>query len=98
MRPVLINDLVTAARALLNAEPIERSALAKDLMQRADWGDRYTRRLGKSHPEYGDGTLSSAARELRLAVEPTLDDDTYCECLELILQKLLARRTNLSRN
>ena len=92
MRPVLINDLTSAARALLLAQPVGREQLAAQLLQNADVGDRYTRRLGWAHAEFGDGTLSAAARKRPLANEPTLDDFAYCECLALVLQQLMALR------
>jgi hypothetical protein len=96
MRPVLVNDLTSAARALLLVQPTQRKALAKSLLQAADFGDRYTRRLGRVHAEFGDGTLSAAARKHPLAIEPTLDDFAYCQCLELVVQQLMARRTSFS--
>ncbi|MFT4708385.1 MAG: hypothetical protein ACI9PU_002234 [Ascidiaceihabitans sp.] len=92
MRPILINDLTSAARALLFVQPVVRGNLAAHLLQNADVGDRYTRRLGWAHAEFGDGTLSAAARKRPLANEPTLDDFAYCECLALVLQQLMALR------
>jgi hypothetical protein len=92
MRPILINDLTSAARALLFVQPVVRGDLAAHLLQNADVGDRYTRRLGWAHAEFGDGTLSAAARKRPLANEPTLDDFAYCECLALVLQQLMALR------
>jgi hypothetical protein len=92
MRPVLINDVTTAARALLAVPAVDRMALAASLIGAADVADRYTRRLGRVHGEYGDGTLANAARKYELADEPTLDDLAYCECLELVVLQLIARR------
>ena len=92
MRPVLINDLTSAARALLLVQPARRAKLATLMLQYADFGDRYTRRFGRVHAGFGDGTLSSAARKRPLATEPTLDDIDYCTCLELVVQQLMARR------
>ena len=103
MRPVLINDLTSAARALLFVQPAGRERLAAQLLQNADAGDRYTRRFGRIHADFGDGTLSAAARKRPLARDPTLDDFAYCECLALVLQLLLTlrverRRMNIKNN
>lgn len=97
MRPVLINDLTLAARALLLAQPVGREQLAAQLLQNADVGDRYTRRFGRIHADFGDGTLSAAARKRPLARDPTLDDFAYCECLALVLQQLMALRVERRR-
>lgn len=92
MRPVMISDLTAAARALLLVPPKRREHLAAQLLQDADVGDRFTRRLGRIHTKFGNGTLSAAARQYPLAGEPTLDDFAYCECLSLVLHSLMTRR------
>ena len=97
MRPVLINDLTSAARALLLAQPVGREQLAAQLLQNADVGDRYPRRFGRIHADFGDGTLSAAARKRPFARDPTLDDFAYCECLALVLQQLMALRVERRR-
>ena len=98
MRPVLISDLTAAARALLFVQAEGRERLAAQFFQDADVGDRFTRRLGRAHPAFGDGTLSAAARKRPLAIEPTLDDFAYCECLKMVGHQLMARRIRLQRS
>ena len=92
MRSVMVNDLTVAARALLCVQWVHRPEMAACMLQDADFGDRYTRRFGRVHAVFGDGTLSAAARKRPLANEPTLDDFAYCECLALVLQQLMAWR------
>lgn len=92
MRPILISDLTVAARALLVVAPSERMELVARMLKFADFGDRYTRRFDKPHPDFGDGTISSVARKGCLPSEPTLDSQAYCACLELVLQGLIAWR------
>jgi hypothetical protein len=97
MRPVLISDLTLAARALLFVPPMARKKLALRLLQDADVGDRYARRIGRIHTKYGDGTLSAVARMRPLALEPTLNNFAYCECLALVLEQLMELRIERRR-
>ena len=98
MRPVLVCDLTSAARALLLVKPDKWIELAELLIKNADFGDRYTRRFGHVHADFGDGTLSAAARKRPLAKEPTLDDFIYCECLSVVVRQLMKRRTKADDN
>jgi len=70
MRPVLVIDLTTAARALLAAPSQQRMQLSAKLLKVADFGDRYWRRFKQSHAH---GILAATAQKYALAVEPTLD-------------------------
>lgn len=92
MRPVLVSDLTSAARVLLAVEPLQRMEMAAQMLKEAEFADRYTRRFRRVHAVFGDGTLAGAARKRTLAVEPTFDNIAYCECLELLVQHLLAWR------
>jgi hypothetical protein len=92
MRAVLHSDVVTAARAVLAVPSLRRAMLCARLLREADWADRYTRRLGRPHAFWGNGTLMGAARGHPLAVEPTFDDPAYCSAFEMILGELAARQ------
>ena len=92
MRPVLVIDLTTAARALLAAPSQQRMQLSAKMLQDADFGDRYRRRFKQSHARFGNGTLAAAAQKYALAVESTVDNLDYCACLELVLLQLMAQR------
>ena len=96
MRPVLHCDLTAAARALLAAPVSVRGELVARIVQQADFADRYSRRVGKEHCSWGNGTLATAARQYVLADEPTLDNSEYCECMILVLGSLIGRRTHQS--
>ncbi|MFT5626597.1 MAG: hypothetical protein ACI9PY_001275 [Ascidiaceihabitans sp.] len=93
MRPVLHSDLTAAARVLLLEPEIKRSEIVSKMMQEAQYADRYTRRLGKPHPQWGNGTLAAAAQKYVMADEPSMDSSEYCKCLTLVLGSLVARRT-----
>ncbi|MFC6637846.1 hypothetical protein [Sulfitobacter sediminilitoris] len=61
------------------------------MLREAEWADRFTQRLGKVHPVWGNGTLSDAASRRPLAFEVPLDDPEYCACLALVLLHLSHR-------
>lgn len=88
MRPVLISDLTTAARALLRVPLAERRQLCEQIVLEADAADRFTRRLQKPHPEWGNGTLVSASSRRMLAAERACDDAEYCACLTMVLHAI----------
>ncbi len=92
MRPILHSDVTAAARALMAVPASERKGLCLRLLKEADWADRFTRRLGKPHPFWGNGTLLAAARQHPLKPELTFDDRDYCSAFEMVLAQLLARK------
>lgn len=92
MRPVLLNDLTTAARALLWAPQAERKDLCQRILYKADIADRFTRRVQRRHPQWGNGTLVEAIENCPLAPEPPCSDPAYCSCLTMVLQGIAAKR------
>lgn len=89
MRPVLHGDAVAAARALLPVSAPLRPELIKSLILRADLADSYRARSGRSHADWGDGSLESAASRGPMAAEPYLDELGYCKCLILVFEAIL---------
>ncbi|WP_204114638.1 hypothetical protein [Shimia biformata] len=93
MRLVLHGDLVAAARYLLPLpDPVRRSACRR-LIDHAHAAHHFTRRTGRCHPLWGDGSLISAAMRHGLAAEPSLRDSDYCACLEMVLHEIVRWRT-----
>ena len=92
MRPVLHSDVIAAARAVLAAPVALRASTCTRLIQEADWADRFTRRLGKPHPLWGNGTLFAAAKRYKLASEPTFDDPAYCSAFEMVMSQLAGQK------
>ena len=88
MRPVLVSDVTAAARALLSVREPRRNALCEDLLREAEYADRFTRRVGRPHPVFGNGTLLAAARARKLVCEPTLDDAAYRAAIATVLRAL----------
>ena len=92
MRAVLMGDVIAAARALLAFEPVERQALLVRMIDQAEQADRYRKRLGRAHPNWGNGSLMAAASRWPQAPEPFLSDPDYLDCLQMVLGRLARRR------
>lgn len=60
MRPVLVADLLGAAAALAALPQGDQDKEARALVARADAADRYRKRFGRAHPQWGSGTILSA--------------------------------------
>jgi hypothetical protein len=91
MRPVLLGDVVSAARALLAVAPSDRPRRLASLLSAADTAELHWRRAGRAHPRHGDGSLMAAALAYGASPEPPLEDADYCRCLVQVLTELAAR-------
>ena len=80
MRPIYLCDLDAATRAVLAAPQAERFARAAAIVQAAQTADRYRKRLGRAHAEFGSGTLMSAASHWPQSKAISCDA-TYRACL-----------------
>jgi hypothetical protein len=98
MRPVLHGDISNAARALLSVPEGLRAALCERMIFESEAADSYVSRVGRLHPQWGNGSLMSAARKRILADEPTFDDVDYCACFEMVLRRLIERRASPRRS
>lgn len=92
MRPVLYSDLRAAALAVLAVPEGARPSLCTQLLREADFADKFVRRTGRLHPDWGNGTLMAVARLRHLASDRTFDDPGYCSAFQLILSGLIARK------
>ncbi|TKD22320.1 hypothetical protein FBT96_06985 [Rhodobacter capsulatus] len=61
MRPILIDDLLIAARALTVVAAPERPARLAQWLREAHWADLYRKRLARAHPRWGNGSLMARA-------------------------------------
>lgn len=61
MRPVLADDILLAARAISAVSEAERPLRLQRWLQEAHWADRYRKRLRRSHPQWGNGSLMARA-------------------------------------
>ena len=97
MRPVMLSDVTAAARVLLGVAAAQREECCVAMLREAEHADRYTRRLGRLHPVWGNGTLLAAARTRRLQPEPSFDNLAYCACVEMVLRTLRHRRQGIAK-
>jgi hypothetical protein len=91
MRRVLYGDVRAAARALLAAPQEARGALLIRLFAEAETADLHRLDTGRAHPQFGTGSLMSAALAHCVAREPYLDDPAYAACMAEVFEALVAR-------
>lgn len=90
MRPVMMGDVIAAARVLCAARVGDRAALMRRLLRAASLADRHRRRTGRAHPAFGNGSLMAVARRRSSPAEPPLHDPAYLDCLCIVLAALRA--------
>lgn len=97
MRPVLICDVLALAR-LLHARPKRtRRFVARRVIKDVEAADRYRLLFQKSHPLWGDGTISARALMMERHPEPCWDCPDYLGAIALAasaLQSALQRRSD----
>lgn len=91
MRPVLVSDLICAARAVLTVPDQARAYHARLLLDMADQGDQHRIVHHTRHAALGDGTLSDAARCLGMGPEPSVCRPDFAAALIEVLQAVLER-------
>jgi hypothetical protein len=62
------------------------------LIGEAEAADRYRKRLGRTHPLWGNGSLEGAGRSRPLAPPRSLSDTDFLACMALALAALVAHR------
>ncbi|AUR07987.1 hypothetical protein [Phaeobacter inhibens] len=87
-RPILPGDITSTARALLAVAPAHRRVLCERIFAGAGQALRHSRRHRRLCPDWGDGSLSAAARKFPLADEPFYDTPDYLACTRLVLAQL----------
>lgn len=92
MRPLAPSDLSVAARMLLTLPKPARATAMKRLIGEAEAADRYCKRLRKSHPFWGNGSLEGAARLRPMAPQQSYSNTDYLSCLSLVLEALVLHR------
>jgi len=81
--------VVAAARVLYALPARRRSGVLERLLQAAARADQFRRKTGRTHPEWGDGSLMVAALMAAPPPEPRLDDAEYCGCLAMVFEALV---------
>lgn len=91
MRQIGLSDLFHAARAVLSVPPSQRNALCESLLWRAHVADKYVKRLGKLHPEWGDGSLRGVVMRCYVAEDAPRETGALCMGLQVVLTALKQR-------
>lgn len=89
MRPVLIGDLVAAARVAVLVPRDARAACVSRLIGEAEAADRFRRCSGQNHPAWGNGSLMSAASGHARAREVVVRQGDFLHALRSVLDGLL---------
>ncbi|WP_458790291.1 DUF7742 family protein [Yoonia sp. MH D7] len=84
-----MSDLNLGARTLLCARETDRAKFIKTLLEQAHTADKYRKRMGKAHPEFGNGTLSDACGRYGRLPMPDRCDPQYLRCLGDVIKGIL---------
>lgn len=87
MRQVLLGDIIAAARALLEIPPSDRAAAIKTMLYLAHSADKFRKRTGRPHKQWGNGSLMAAVPKPKFH-EPYLSSVNYLCALQLVLAAL----------
>ena len=88
MRPVILTDVIGAARTLLAAPRGSWGPLLRRTLARAEEADRHRLATRAPHPLWGNGSLLDALHGHPRAPEPPLADPRYLEALIAVLTAL----------
>ena len=91
MRPILIGDLIAAARVVVLLPDPDRAAEVSRLLAEARVADRFRRRCGRSHPVWGNGSLMAAASAHPRAREALSRDPDFLRALRHVIDGVLSR-------
>jgi hypothetical protein len=96
MRPIYPFDLEQLSRRVMAMPKDMQKAYVADVILRAQIADRYRKRLNKSHPEYGSGTLSSAipSQDIPSSTVPRFCDAPYLAALSVVISQLCAEKSH----
>ncbi len=97
MRGVLVGDLEYAVAALLAQPPDIWNQIAAEMITQAHTADCTRKKTGRAHPQFGTGSLMSAAAKRDRARRADRCDSPYCEALACLLRALDAWRADPSR-
>jgi serine O-acetyltransferase len=88
MRPILIGDVIAAARVLLARQEADWPECIARMLKQAVLAERYRDRFGRLHPLWGDGSLMAVAGTQVRAREPFLSDLRYRRALQCVLSAI----------
>ena len=91
MRPLLMGDLIAAARVTMLLPAAERPTCVARLLAEAEAADRYRLCHGRNHPRWGNGSLMGAAHGWPRGAEPFLSDRSFLDALGVVIAEVLRR-------
>lgn len=89
MRPILIGDIIAVARSVLDLPRREWANRIIVMLDQAHIADKVTKRTGRPHPVWGNGSLLSASKPKPDRPEPFARDVHYLEALRETLVQIL---------
>jgi hypothetical protein len=87
-----MGDLIGAACALLAVSESSWPARVELMFDLAHRADNHRLLTGRSHPNWGNGSLMSIASELGKTREPFLSDPKYLRALKCVIERALECR------
>ena len=91
MRRCLPGDLLAAAALVAAAMPDQRLGLIRQILDQADAAHRYTKRFGRPHPIWGNGSLMARARAFS-AGAANHGSEAFLSSLAALAAELAARK------
>jgi hypothetical protein len=93
MRRVMMGDAIAAALVLRAVPEGARAACFAAMLARAHAADLWRKRLGRVHPEWGNGSLMALAMAegAGRVGEPSLADPSYLAALAVLIEALGVR-------
>ena len=93
MRQILMGDLITLARVAYAHPRAERKSSIHAVLDQAHAADKLTKRTGRPHRVWGNGSLMAAAAPWPKAAEPFAGDLDYLDVFrETLAQVILWKR------
>lgn len=86
----MLADLAATAQLLARWPEADRPAQLDRLLSQTHAADCFSRRLGRPHPQWGNGSL--LARALAEPTSPLPEDHHYWASLSLVAAAIAARR------
>ena len=81
MRAISLFELALLARVLSPAPAAKRRQIAKRILSEVGIAANHLLENGRSHPEFGDGSLMSRCPTLSPRAEPFADDEAFLASL-----------------
>lgn len=94
MRYVQLADIDAAARAVMFCPQTARPKMAARLLAEATLADKYRKRLRTPHPQFGTGTLMSAAAKYPQAARLECFDGDVLDAFSDVINALTAKLTH----